>query len=128
MRWMSEQNPLPFPDPPSAPPTPPAKTALATVPAKSAKRPWWARLLSRLADPWLALNIEPEIPRDREPRQTFDRLLAHFDNNGYLYIHDRTNGRLVRASRFGRGTWGDDPGAVAPPGRRGGRVGGGRLT
>jgi glycerol-3-phosphate O-acyltransferase len=64
MRWMSEQNPLPFPDPPSAPPTPPAKTALATVPAKSAKRPWWARLLSRLADPWLALNIEPEIPRE----------------------------------------------------------------
>jgi glycerol-3-phosphate O-acyltransferase len=64
MRRMSEQNPLPFPDPPPAPPTPPSKSALATVPAKPAKRPWWARLLSRLADPWLALNIEPEAPRE----------------------------------------------------------------
>ncbi|WP_368565327.1 glycerol-3-phosphate 1-O-acyltransferase PlsB [Pseudoxanthomonas sp. UTMC 1351] len=64
MRRMSEQNPLPFPDPPPAPPTPPTKSALATVPAKAAKRPWWARLLSRLADPWLALNIEPEVPRE----------------------------------------------------------------
>ncbi|MEJ1097751.1 MULTISPECIES: glycerol-3-phosphate 1-O-acyltransferase PlsB [unclassified Pseudoxanthomonas] len=63
MRRMSEQNPLPFPDPP-APPTPPSKSALVTVPAKPAKRPWWGRLLSRLADPWLALNIEPEIPRE----------------------------------------------------------------
>ncbi|MFN2566472.1 MAG: PQQ-dependent dehydrogenase, methanol/ethanol family [Gemmatimonadaceae bacterium] len=39
------------------------------------------------------------------------RLLAHFDRNGYLYILDRTNGRLVRAVKFGdRVTWGDvDP-------------------
>ncbi len=64
MRRMSEQNPLPFPDPPSAPPTPPSKSALATLPAKPAKRPWWGRLLSRIADPWLALNIEPESPRE----------------------------------------------------------------
>jgi alcohol dehydrogenase (cytochrome c) len=35
------------------------------------------------------------------------RLLAHFDKNGYLFILDRTNGRLVRANRFGRVTWGD---------------------
>ncbi|MDQ3996751.1 MAG: PQQ-dependent dehydrogenase, methanol/ethanol family [Gemmatimonadota bacterium] len=35
------------------------------------------------------------------------RLLAHFDKNGYLFILDRTNGRLVRASRFGRVTWGE---------------------
>jgi alcohol dehydrogenase (cytochrome c) len=38
------------------------------------------------------------------------RLLAHFDKNGYLFILDRTNGRLVRAEKFGRVTWGDiDP-------------------
>ncbi|HKG92253.1 MAG TPA: PQQ-dependent dehydrogenase, methanol/ethanol family [Gemmatimonadaceae bacterium] len=36
------------------------------------------------------------------------KLLAHFDRNGYLFILDRTNGRLVRASRFAeRVTWGD---------------------
>jgi alcohol dehydrogenase (cytochrome c) len=35
------------------------------------------------------------------------RLLAHFDKNGYLFILDRTNGRFVRATPFGRVTWGD---------------------
>ena len=36
------------------------------------------------------------------------KLLAHFDRNGYLYILDRTNGRLVRTAKFSdRVTWGD---------------------
>ncbi|HEX8155088.1 MAG TPA: PQQ-dependent dehydrogenase, methanol/ethanol family, partial [Thermoanaerobaculia bacterium] len=36
------------------------------------------------------------------------KLLAHFDRNGYLFILDRTNGRLVRATRFGDNvTWGE---------------------
>jgi alcohol dehydrogenase (cytochrome c) len=36
------------------------------------------------------------------------KLLAHFDRNGYLYILDRTNGQLVRATRFGDNvTWGE---------------------
>jgi alcohol dehydrogenase (cytochrome c) len=35
------------------------------------------------------------------------RLLAHFDRNGYLFILDRTNGRFVRATQFAeRLTWG----------------------
>ena len=35
------------------------------------------------------------------------RLLAHFDKNGYLFILDRTNGKLVRVKRFAdRLTWG----------------------
>ena len=38
------------------------------------------------------------------------KLLAHFDKNGYLFVLDRTNGKLVRASKFGRVTWGEiDP-------------------
>lgn len=40
------------------------------------------------------------------------RLLAHFDKNGYLFILDRTNGELVRATPFARATWGEiDPGS-----------------
>jgi alcohol dehydrogenase (cytochrome c) len=36
------------------------------------------------------------------------KLLAHFDRNGYLYILDRTNGQVVRITRFGENvTWGD---------------------
>jgi alcohol dehydrogenase (cytochrome c) len=39
------------------------------------------------------------------------KLLAHFDKNGYLFVLDRTNGKLVRASPFARVSWGDiDPG------------------
>lgn len=34
------------------------------------------------------------------------KLLAHFDKNGYLFILDRTNGTLVRATPFARVTWG----------------------
>ena len=75
MSPMPEQNPLPFPDEPSSPPPapspePPApepKTALAVSPApvRQSKRPLWARLMSKLADPWLTLNIEPEDPRQQ---------------------------------------------------------------
>ena len=84
MRPMPEQNPLPFPDAPA--PTPPDKKPAADAapasgtpadgdasltagapmtppsPTRQAKRPLWARLLSRLADPWLALSIEPATP------------------------------------------------------------------
>ncbi|HEX2092693.1 MAG TPA: PQQ-dependent dehydrogenase, methanol/ethanol family [Longimicrobiaceae bacterium] len=45
------------------------------------------------------------------------RLLAHFDKNGYFFVLDRTDGRLVRVTRFARATWGEiDPGtgAVTP--------------
>ena len=34
------------------------------------------------------------------------KLLAHFDKNGYLFVLDRTNGRLVRATPYARTTWG----------------------
>ena len=34
------------------------------------------------------------------------KLLAHFDRNGYLFVLDRSNGRLVRAMPFGKVTWG----------------------
>jgi len=76
---MPEQNSLPFPESPN--PTPPdkkpeaprepesesASPARAPVPAAAARasrRPLWARLLGRLTDPWLALRIEPESPRE----------------------------------------------------------------
>lgn len=84
MTVMPEQNPLPFPDgqpaPPSAaaadlgataaalptavpvPPDAAPSIAPAVAAARSAKRPWWARLLGRLADPWLSLTIEPDQP------------------------------------------------------------------
>ena len=35
------------------------------------------------------------------------KLLAHFDKNGYLFILDRTDGQLVRTTKFGRVTWAD---------------------
>ncbi len=40
------------------------------------------------------------------------RLLAHFDRNGYFFVLDRTNGRLVRAAPFARTTWGQIDGAT----------------
>ncbi|MGH7447421.1 MAG: PQQ-binding-like beta-propeller repeat protein, partial [Longimicrobiales bacterium] len=35
------------------------------------------------------------------------KLLAHFDKNGYLFVLDRTNGEFQRAVPFGRVTWGE---------------------
>jgi alcohol dehydrogenase (cytochrome c) len=35
------------------------------------------------------------------------KLLAHFDKNGYLFLLDRTTGRLVHATPFARTTWGE---------------------
>ena len=68
---MPEQNSLPFPEasPPSPEPAPESKPPLAPPPAplpdRAYKRPLWARLMSKLADPWLGLNIEPEDPRQQ---------------------------------------------------------------
>jgi alcohol dehydrogenase (cytochrome c) len=43
--------------------------------------------------------------------QNGQKLLAHFDKNGYLFILDRTSGKLVRAVPFARVTWGEIDGA-----------------
>ncbi|MFT4199046.1 MAG: glycerol-3-phosphate 1-O-acyltransferase PlsB [Pseudoxanthomonas sp.] len=80
MATMPDQNPLPFPEspapespavpespaapaadgPPSATPT---RAPVSGPPPSGAGRiPLWARLLRRLAEPWLTLNIEPEAP------------------------------------------------------------------
>jgi alcohol dehydrogenase (cytochrome c) len=38
------------------------------------------------------------------------KLLAHFDKNGFLFVLDRTTGKLVHAFPFARATWGSvDP-------------------
>ncbi|MFL5432527.1 MAG: PQQ-binding-like beta-propeller repeat protein, partial [Myxococcales bacterium] len=44
------------------------------------------------------------------------KLLAHFDKNGYLFVLDRRNGKVVRVSPFARATWGqiDSTGRVTP--------------
>ncbi|KAF1710214.1 glycerol-3-phosphate 1-O-acyltransferase PlsB [Pseudoxanthomonas sacheonensis] len=72
MSPMPEQNSLPFPDappPPSDPAAPEPKPPLEPFSAgprptaRPAKRPLWANLMSKLADPWLTPSIEPEDPR-----------------------------------------------------------------
>ena len=81
---MPEQNPLPFPasatpgtngpvapagtpppaDPGQAPPPgEPPRQPIVPRPV-AARRPWWARLLGRLVDPWLGLKLEPaQLPQ-----------------------------------------------------------------
>lgn len=39
--------------------------------------------------------------------QDGQKLLAHFDKNGYLFVLDRSNGKFVRAVKFSKATWGD---------------------
>ncbi|RZA37223.1 MAG: glycerol-3-phosphate 1-O-acyltransferase PlsB [Lysobacteraceae bacterium] len=70
MSAMPEQNSLPFPDaaPPPSPPTSGPRPPLDPPPAgprppRPGKRPLWAVLMSKLADPWLTPSIEPEYPR-----------------------------------------------------------------
>ena len=71
MSPMPEQNSLPFPDapPPPSDPAPEPKPPLEPLSAgprpstRPAKRPLWANLMSKLADPWLTPSIEPEDPR-----------------------------------------------------------------
>ncbi len=53
-------------------------------------------------DVWDYDGVNEMILLERDGR----KLLAHFDKNGYLFLLDRTNGALVRASPFGRVTWG----------------------
>nr|MBO2467448.1 glycerol-3-phosphate 1-O-acyltransferase [Xanthomonadaceae bacterium] len=72
---MPEQDSLPFPDPPPGgpartPPTDAGAPAPRAARGRPARRPLWARLLGRLADPWLELKLEPaELPvRDDDPR------------------------------------------------------------
>ncbi len=78
MATMPEQNPLPFPDgkgpegpqAPDAPSTEEASTPAAPqlpIPVSApigrpGKTPLWARLMHKLVDPWVNLDIEPEAP------------------------------------------------------------------
>jgi alcohol dehydrogenase (cytochrome c) len=64
-------------------------------------------------DVWDYDGVNENILFEQEGR----RLLAHFDKNGYLFILDRTDGRLVHASPFARVTWGkvdESTGNVTP--------------
>jgi alcohol dehydrogenase (cytochrome c) len=47
-------------------------------------------------------GVNENILFDRDGR----KLLAHFDRNGYLFVLDRENGRLVRVQPFVNVTWG----------------------
>ncbi|WP_296250213.1 glycerol-3-phosphate 1-O-acyltransferase PlsB [uncultured Stenotrophomonas sp.] len=57
---------LPPDDANATPATPaaivPGASARPSPAARAARRPWWARLLGKLIEPWLGLKIEPEQP------------------------------------------------------------------
>ncbi len=79
MRTMPEQNPLPFPDasassPASGASASPTVPVTPASPPRPAKRPWWAWMMSKVADPWLGLSIEPEDPRQ------------HLDSRSVCYV------------------------------------------
>jgi alcohol dehydrogenase (cytochrome c) len=54
-------------------------------------------------DVWDYDGVNENILFERDGR----KLLAHFDKNGHLFILDRTNGKLVRVTKFARATWAD---------------------
>jgi alcohol dehydrogenase (cytochrome c) len=54
-------------------------------------------------DVWDFDGVNENILIDKDGR----RLLAHFDKNGYLFVLDRTDGRLVHATPFARADWGE---------------------
>ncbi|MFL6713743.1 MAG: pyrroloquinoline quinone-dependent dehydrogenase [Sulfurifustis sp.] len=60
-------------------------------------------------DLWDYDGISENILLDVDGR----RLLAHFDKNGYLFILDRTNGKLLHVAPYARTTWAD----IDPQGR-----------
>ena len=78
MPAMPTQPTLPFGEPPDTSPSasvPPARPAAPTSgearPALRVdrdpavfRRPWWARLLGKLLEPWIGLTIEPPLPAD----------------------------------------------------------------
>lgn len=37
---------------------------MVRAPVRAARRPWWARFMGWLADPWLGLGIEPQAPME----------------------------------------------------------------
>jgi alcohol dehydrogenase (cytochrome c) len=54
-------------------------------------------------DVWDYDGVGESILFDQDGR----KLLAHFDRNGYLFILDRTNGKLIRATKYARADWGE---------------------
>ena len=64
---MPDQSSLPFPTPPGSEPgrepdNRAAERPLSSRPAKPGARPWWSRLLGRMLEPWISLELEPENP------------------------------------------------------------------
>jgi alcohol dehydrogenase (cytochrome c) len=58
-------------------------------------------------DLWDYDGVSEPILFDQGEGAGRQRLLAQFNKNGYVYVLDRTNGRLVRATPFVRTTWAD---------------------
>lgn len=65
MPAMPEQNPLPLPEPiPAEPPASPASIRPEPRRMRTGRPSLWMRLMGRLAEPWLGLNVEPAAPAE----------------------------------------------------------------
>jgi len=56
-------------------------------------------------DAWDYDGINESILVDLEMDGTVHKALVHFDRNGFAYAIDRTNGRVLRADKFGHVNW-----------------------
>ncbi|WP_425477133.1 glycerol-3-phosphate 1-O-acyltransferase PlsB [Luteimonas cucumeris] len=91
---MPDQTPLPFPEPDRSSPdqaTAPVPTEERVPPphhrpGRPPGRPWWARLLGSLLDPWISLKLEPEAPGQYADGRPVCYVLEHYGLSNALIL------------------------------------------
>ncbi|TWH99388.1 glycerol-3-phosphate acyltransferase [Luteimonas cucumeris] len=94
MAAMPDQTPLPFPEPDRSSPdqaTAPVPTEERVPPphhrpGRPPGRPWWARLLGSLLDPWISLKLEPEAPGQYADGRPVCYVLEHYGLSNALIL------------------------------------------
>ena len=83
--------------------------SLLALDADSGKLNWYFQFTKHDEHDWDATQVPILIESNGK------RLIAHANRNGFFYLLDRTNGKLVSANAYGKVTWSDGKDAEGRP-------------
>ena len=93
--------------------------SLLALNADTGKLNWYFQFTKHDEHDWDATQIPVLIDTGKIDGKTSDqggkKLIAQADRNGFFYVIDRTNGKLISATAYGKTTWSDTKDAEGRP-------------
>jgi alcohol dehydrogenase (cytochrome c) len=88
--------------------------SLLALNADTGKLNWYFQFTKHDEHDWDATQIPVMIDLGKSPSGG-KRLIAQANRNGFFYVLDRTTGKLISATAYGKTTWSDDKDAEGRP-------------